>query len=124
MADIKVRNLDDRIADILKTRAKQRGISLEEEIRRTLAASVNADMEAFARRAAAVRAATADQENDPDLDSVAHHSRAAGCLGLRSSRLATVLDASVAVRWLVTENGSADAAALLSAADATGSRHG
>jgi predicted nucleic acid-binding protein len=27
--------------------------------------------------------------------------------------LATVLDASVAVRWLVTENGSADAAALL-----------
>jgi predicted nucleic acid-binding protein len=27
--------------------------------------------------------------------------------------LATVLDASVAVRWLVTENGSADAAAIL-----------
>ena len=47
MANIKVRNLDDRIADISKTRAKQRGISLEEEIRRTLAASVNSDMEAF-----------------------------------------------------------------------------
>ena len=30
-----------------------------------------------------------------------------------SSRLATVLDASVAVRWLVTETGSAEAAALL-----------
>lgn len=71
MADIKVRNLDDRIADILKTRAKQRGISLEEEIRRTLAASVNSDMEAFARRAAAVRAATAGQEHDPSADSVA-----------------------------------------------------
>ena len=71
MADIKVRNLDDRIADILKTRAKQRGISLEEEIRRTLAASVNADMEAFARRAAAVRAATAGQEHRSlELDSV------------------------------------------------------
>ena len=70
MADIKVRNLDDRVADILKTRAKQRGISLEEEIRRTLAASVNADMEAFARRAAALRAATGDQELDPELDSV------------------------------------------------------
>jgi plasmid stability protein len=71
MADIKVRNLDDRIADILRARAKQRGVSLEEEIRRTLTASVNSDMEAFARRAAAVRAATAGQENDPSADSVA-----------------------------------------------------
>jgi plasmid stability protein len=71
MADIKVGNLDDRIAEILKTRAKSRGISLEEEIRRILAASVNADMEAFARRAAALRAATAGQENDPSADSVA-----------------------------------------------------
>jgi plasmid stability protein len=65
MADIKVRDLDDRIADISRTRAKQRGISLEEEIPRTLAASVNSDMEAFARRAAAVHTA-----NDPQLDSV------------------------------------------------------
>ena len=71
MADIKVRNLDDRIADILRTRAKQRGISLEEEVRRTLAASVNSDMEGFARRAAAVRAATAGPEHDPAADSVA-----------------------------------------------------
>jgi plasmid stability protein len=70
MADIKVRNLDNRVADSLKARAKQQGISLE-EIRRTLAASVNADMEAFARRAAAARAATAGQEHDPSADSVA-----------------------------------------------------
>jgi plasmid stability protein len=70
MADIKVRNLDARVADILKTRAKQRVLSLAEEIRRTLAASVDADMAAFARRAAAVRAATAGQELDPALDSV------------------------------------------------------
>jgi plasmid stability protein len=70
MADIKVRNLDARVADILKARAKQRGLSLAEEIRRTLAASVDADMAAFARRAAAVRAATAGQELDPGLDSV------------------------------------------------------
>ncbi len=71
MADIKVRNLDERVADILRTKAKNRGISLEEEIRRTLAASVNSDLEAFARRAAAVRAATAGQEHDPAADSVA-----------------------------------------------------
>jgi plasmid stability protein len=71
MADIKVRNLDARVADILKTRAKQRGLSLAEEIRRTLAASVDADMAAFARRAAALRAATAGQEHDPAADSIA-----------------------------------------------------
>jgi plasmid stability protein len=71
MADIKVCDLDDRIAHILKTRAKQRGLSLAEEIRRTLTASVNSGLEAFARRAAAIRAATAGQEQDPSADSVA-----------------------------------------------------
>jgi plasmid stability protein len=71
MADIKVRNLDDRSADILRTRAMQRGISLAEEIRRTLTASVDSDMAAFARRAAALRAATPGQEHDPSADSVA-----------------------------------------------------
>lgn len=70
MADVKVRNLDERVADVLRTRAKRRGVSLEEEIRRTLAESVEADMSAFARRAAALRAATADQPQDPELDSV------------------------------------------------------
>jgi plasmid stability protein len=70
MADVKVRNLDERVADVLRTRARQRGVSLEEEIRRTLAESVEADMQAFARRVAALRAATADQSPDPELDSV------------------------------------------------------
>ena len=70
MADIKVRNLDERVADVLRVRARQRGVSLEEEIRRTLAESVTANMEAFARRAAALRAATADQPLEPELDSV------------------------------------------------------
>lgn len=63
MADIEVRNLDDRIADILRTTAQQRGISLQEEIRRTLAAPVESD------RAAPIRAATAGQEHDPSADS-------------------------------------------------------
>ncbi|MGH6905215.1 MAG: FitA-like ribbon-helix-helix domain-containing protein [Geminicoccaceae bacterium] len=71
MADIKVRNLDARVADILRARAKQRGHSLAEEVRRTLAASIHSDMAAFARRAAALRAATAGQEHDPAADSVA-----------------------------------------------------
>jgi plasmid stability protein len=70
MGGIWLGDLDDRIADSLRARAEQRGISLEEEVRRTLAASVGSDMAAFARRAAGVRAATAGQELDPGSDSV------------------------------------------------------
>ena len=70
MADLKVRNLNPRVAAVLRARAEQRGISLAEEIRRTLTASVDASMAAFARHAAAARAATAGQDLDPELDSV------------------------------------------------------
>ncbi|HYT68451.1 MAG TPA: hypothetical protein VEL51_18640 [Vicinamibacterales bacterium] len=59
MADIKVRQLDERVARTLKTRAAKRGVSLEEEVRATLAASVASKREAFRRRAAALRAASA-----------------------------------------------------------------
>lgn len=69
MADLKVRNLDDHVATVLKTRAKHKGISLEEEIRRTLAASVQSDRDAFIRRAAAVRMATGGKPGKPELDS-------------------------------------------------------
>jgi plasmid stability protein len=43
MADIKVRNLDDAVASALSARANAKGFSLEEEVRRTLTASVEAD---------------------------------------------------------------------------------
>ena len=69
MADLKVRNLDDHVAAVLKARARHKGISLEEEIRRTLAASVQVDREAFIRRAAAVRAAAGGKPGKPELDS-------------------------------------------------------
>lgn len=59
MADLKVRQLDERVATALKGRAAKRGVSLEEEVRTTLAASVAARRDAFRRRAAALRAATA-----------------------------------------------------------------
>ncbi len=59
MADLKVRQLDERVARALKTRATKRGVSLEEEIRSTLSASVAAKRDAFGRRAAALRAASA-----------------------------------------------------------------
>lgn len=58
MAQLKVRQLDDRIAGALKTRAAHRGVSLEEEVRVTLTASVAVRRAAFERRARALRAAT------------------------------------------------------------------
>jgi plasmid stability protein len=58
MADLKVRQLDERVARTLKTRALRRGVSLEEEVRSTLGAAVAARLGAFRRRAQAQRAAT------------------------------------------------------------------
>jgi antitoxin FitA len=43
MADIKVRNLDDRVADALKARARAKGVSLEQEVRGILADAVGSD---------------------------------------------------------------------------------
>ncbi len=69
MAELKVRQLDDYVAEVLKERARRKGVSLEEEVRQTLTASVDLAREAFARRAAAIRAAGRDQPGDPALDS-------------------------------------------------------
>ncbi len=55
MADLKVRQLDDRVARALKDRAGRKGVSLEEEVRATLAASVDARRAAFLKRAGAIR---------------------------------------------------------------------
>jgi plasmid stability protein len=69
MADLKVRNLDDRIANALKARAKAKGVSLEEEVRRTLGASVAADREELVRRAKALHAAAGGKPGRPKFDS-------------------------------------------------------
>lgn len=58
MADLTVRGLDDRVLAELKARAQRHGLSLEEEIRRTLTESVAVNREAFIRRAAACREAS------------------------------------------------------------------
>jgi antitoxin FitA len=69
MAEIKVRNLDDAVASALKARAKARGVSLEEEVRRTLAASVAADREELVRRAKALHAAAGGEPGRAEFDS-------------------------------------------------------
>jgi len=69
MADLKVRNLDDVVASALRARAKAKGVSLEEEVRRTLTASVAADREELVRRAKALHAAAGGKPGKPELDS-------------------------------------------------------
>ena len=69
MADLKVRNLHDSIASALRARARAKGVSLEEEVRRTLAASVMADPEELVRRAQTLRAAAGSKPGKPELDS-------------------------------------------------------
>jgi antitoxin FitA len=61
MADLKVRQLDESVARALKIRASRRGVSLEEEVRSTLGASVAGRRDAFRRRAATLRTASAAQ---------------------------------------------------------------
>jgi len=69
MTEWKVRQVDDSIVAALKARARRRGVSLEEEVRWTLAASVAARRSAFARRAAALRAGAGARPANPRLDS-------------------------------------------------------
>lgn len=69
MADLKVRQLDDSVADALRVRADRKGVSLEEEVRITLTASVEAKRRAFLRRAKSIRAAVGDSPGKASLDS-------------------------------------------------------
>jgi len=69
MAEFKVRNLDDLVARALRTRARAHGLSVEEEIRRLLSDSILKKRQAFARRAAASRAATRQTRKHQATDS-------------------------------------------------------
>jgi plasmid stability protein len=69
MADLKVRQLDDAVAHALRARATNKGVSLEEEVRMTLTASVDARRRAYLRRAAALRATIGDHPSARSLDS-------------------------------------------------------
>jgi plasmid stability protein len=69
MAELKVRRLENRVAAALRSRAERRGVSLEEEVRSTLTAAVDARRDAFARRAAACRRAAGKGSGIARLDS-------------------------------------------------------
>jgi plasmid stability protein len=69
MADLKVRQLDDGVADALRVRADRKGVSLEEEVRTTLSASVESTRRAFLRRAKSIREAGGGKNPKPALES-------------------------------------------------------
>ena len=114
MAEIKVRQVDDRVVAALKARAKKRGVSLEEEVRATLSA--------FGGRLALRLLLGAPPpsgqlpEGSPAIRSwtVPASSARSGMRGDELEPSTAVLDASVAVRWVIPERGSEPAAELLS----------
>ncbi|HEX6144926.1 MAG TPA: hypothetical protein VFZ01_19590 [Geminicoccaceae bacterium] len=55
--DLELRDLDEEVGRALRARAAGRGITLEEEVRRTLEASVEAQREEYRRRLRALQAA-------------------------------------------------------------------
>jgi plasmid stability protein len=57
MASILIRNLDDLVVERLRVQARLKGVSLEEEARRILAAGTRTSRKEFFARAAALRAA-------------------------------------------------------------------
>jgi plasmid stability protein len=69
MAELKVRQVEASVVAALKARARRRGVSLEEEVRATLSASMASRRKAFARRAAALRRAAGVKAGLPRLDS-------------------------------------------------------
>ena len=56
MATIIIRNLDDGVAERLRVQARLRGVSVEQEARRLLAAGTQLTRAEIAARAAAIRA--------------------------------------------------------------------
>ena len=56
MATIIIRNLDDEVAERLRVQARLRGVSVEQEARRLLAAGTQLTRAEIAARAAAIRA--------------------------------------------------------------------
>jgi plasmid stability protein len=68
VADIEVRDLDDRVVAALQARARGNGVSLEDEVRTILTRTVEADWDELVRRADAIRARTKLCPR-PELDS-------------------------------------------------------
>lgn len=69
MGELKVRQLDDHIIETLKARAAAKGVSLEEEVRRTLTESVAQDRSVLLGRLKALHARMGGKPGRPEADS-------------------------------------------------------
>jgi antitoxin FitA len=67
VAEILVRQLEERVVDVLRVRARYRGVSLEDEVRAILSDAVDEDRQALIQEAEAIRARTTPPP--PELDS-------------------------------------------------------
>ena len=70
MGKILIRNLDDAVLDELRQRAAQKGVSMEEEARRALAAAVGLQRQEAIARLDAVRAKIGKLSGPSILDDV------------------------------------------------------
>jgi plasmid stability protein len=70
MAEIKVRELDDQVFEMLKARALSRGISLEAEVRTILTDAIAGDREALRHEAEAIAERIRRRNPGPHSDSV------------------------------------------------------
>ena len=70
MAEINVRELDNRVVETLKAHALSRGISLEDEVRAILTDAVETDREALRREAEVIAERIRRRNPGPHSDSV------------------------------------------------------
>src|SRR3954467_12274531 len=70
MAEIKVRELDDQVVEMLKAGALSRGISLEDEVRTILTDAIAGDREALRHEAEAIAERIRRRNPGPPSDSV------------------------------------------------------
>lgn len=70
MAEIKIRQLDDQVVEMLKARALSRGISLEDEVRTILTDAIAGDREALRHEAEAIAERIRRRNPGPHSDSV------------------------------------------------------
>lgn len=68
MAQVIVRKLDDRVKLALERKARSRGVSLEEELRRVLTAAVEHDAEEVLSQSARLRAMTSKRRQRDSAD--------------------------------------------------------
>ena len=78
MGQIIVRNLDDRVIERLKARARDKGQSLEQTVREELDKATKPGRDSLMQFSADMRKTTAGRKRDIDVVAAIRHDRASG----------------------------------------------